>query len=221
MSAEHGTLLARQRFRSGSIQAVFKRAFDFTLACFGLVLLSPLFGVIILLVRASSAGRAFYKQGRVGTGGDTFQIIKFRTMREGADQESPLDTVAEPSSRISWKTYQKLLDDPRLTKIGRILRKTSLDELPQLVNVVKGEMSLVGPRPILPDQIDYYGPSFEDYLEMRPGMTGLWQVSGRNRLSFEERVRIDRDYFKNWSLSLDFRILAKTLAVVLRGDGAY
>jgi len=148
-------------------------------------------------------------------------LLKFRTMWSGA--ESRLEAILRDNPELlqDWEKYQKLKDDPRLTRVGRVLRRFSLDELPQLFNVLRGEMSLIGPRPILPSQRDEYGPAFVRYIRVRPGITGLWQVSGRNLLTFVERVRMDNDYLDRWSPALDFTILARTLWVVIKGQGAY
>jgi lipopolysaccharide/colanic/teichoic acid biosynthesis glycosyltransferase len=148
-------------------------------------------------------------------------MLKFRTMQLGAENELEEGVQQSPDDSITSQQFKKLLNDPRLTRMGRTLRRSSIDELPQLWNVLLGDMSLVGPRPFLPDQQEYYGETYSDYILVRPGMTGLWQVSGRSRLSFTDRVQLDAYYLRNWSLWLDFRILARTLWVVLRGEGAY
>jgi lipopolysaccharide/colanic/teichoic acid biosynthesis glycosyltransferase len=146
---------------------------------------------------------------------------KFRSMAVGAEEELEAILRGRPGERLNWAQYQKLWKDPRLTRLGSSLRRWSLDELPQSWNVLRGEMSLVGPRPILPSQQEIYGPLLALYQQVRPGMTGLWQVSGRNRTSFAERVEWDVRYIKGWGLLLDARILVRTLGVLLRGDGAY
>jgi lipopolysaccharide/colanic/teichoic acid biosynthesis glycosyltransferase len=148
-------------------------------------------------------------------------MLKFRTMQLGVENALEEGVQQSPDNSITTEQFQKLLDDPRLTRVGRTLRRSSIDELPQLWNVLLGDMSLVGPRPFLPEQQGYYGASYSDYILVRPGMTGLWQVSGRSRLSFTDRVQLDAYYLRNWSLWLDFRILARTLWVVVRGEGAY
>jgi lipopolysaccharide/colanic/teichoic acid biosynthesis glycosyltransferase len=190
------------------------------LAALGILLGLPLFALIALLIHLDSPGPVFYRQTRVGKGGTPFCLFKFRTMAAGAPEQLEAALERDPALRLSYLQFQKLWDDPRLTRLGRFLRRTSLDELPQLWNVVWGEMSLVGPRPILPDQAGLYGPSLPLYISVRPGLTGLWQVSGRNRLSFAERARLDERYIRNWSLLWDLRLLARTVGVVLRGDGA-
>jgi lipopolysaccharide/colanic/teichoic acid biosynthesis glycosyltransferase len=207
--------------RTRSISLIAKRGMDVLGSLTGLLFLSPLFILLAVLIRLESGGTALFRQGRIGRGGVQFQMLKFRTMYE--DSSSDLDTHLEnnPRQRLSYERYQKLINDPRLTPLGRFLRRTSLDELPQLWNVLFGEMSLVGPRPFLPEQVEDYGPNYGRYVLVRPGMTGLWQVSGRNRLSFAERVRLDEIYLCSWSLELDAWILWRTVWCILRQDGAY
>lgn len=199
----------------------FKRVFDVVVSAFLLVVLLPLFLLIALLIKLSSPGPVFYGHLRVGQGGKQFRAWKFRTMVQNADCVLSYYLEAHPELRVEWERDQKLKKDPRVTPIGRILRKTSLDELPQLWNVLKGEMSLVGPRPIVEGEVSKYGPFFGVYLRVRPGVTGLWQVSGRNETGYEERVNLDAYYVRNWSPWLDFYILARTVWVVLTGKGAY
>ncbi len=198
-----------------------RRLIDVPGAVVGLALSLPLAGLIATLVRLDSKGPVLYRQRRIGLDGVAFELWKFRTMHVDADDLIGRHLQRDPDATSSWNEYQKLSDDPRITRVGRILRRWSLDELPQLVNVLRGEMSLVGPRPILPDQRSLYGPSLETYTRTRPGLTGLWQVSGRNRLSFEERVELDRVYLARRSVWLDVMILLRTIRAVIRGDGAY
>ncbi|MFI0356760.1 sugar transferase [Actinomadura sp. 9N407] len=197
---------------------VFKGMFDRAVAAAALFLLGPLWGVMALLIRVDDPGPALYAQDRVGRGGHRFRMLKFRTMVVGADRRRD-DMAAAPGARNG--VLFKLRDDPRVTRLGGRLRRFSLDELPQLVNVLRGEMSLVGPRPPLPDEVDRYGEDVYRRLAVKPGMTGLWQVSGRSDLSWDESVRLDLRYIENWSLALDTQILWKTLAAVVRGQGAY
>jgi lipopolysaccharide/colanic/teichoic acid biosynthesis glycosyltransferase len=173
------------------------------------------------LVRLSSHGPAFYGHRRIGQGGRYFTVWKFRTMVANADRV--LDDWLEKRSdlRQEWLLTHKLKFDPRNTTIGRILRKTSLDELPQLWNVFRGDMSLVGPRPIIDSEVEKYGDDYSYYLQARPGVTGLWQISGRNNTSYEERVAFDRFYVRNWSVWLDAYILTRTVRTVFTGHGAY
>ena len=165
-------------------------------------------------------GPAMYRQYRVGCGGRLFGCLKFRTMRQDAERVLHELLSADPALRAQWQRDFKLAEDPRVTAFGRFLRRSSLDELPQLVNVVRGEMALVGPRPITMAELRRYGAARWDYLSVVPGMTGLWQVSGRNRTAYERRVELDRQYVTRRSAWLDCKILAKTLVVVLTRDGA-
>jgi Undecaprenyl-phosphate galactose phosphotransferase WbaP len=176
---------------------------------------------IALLVKLDSAGGIFYSHERLGKNGRKIRIYKFRTMAVNA--EAVLDEYlrTHPEAREEWDQNQKLRDDPRVTRVGRWLRKYSLDEFPQLFNVLKGDMSLVGPRPMMADQVRLYGDNMEAYCGVRPGMTGMWQVSGRNRATFAERARFDIYYIRNWTLWLDFYILLRTVWVVFSRDGAY
>lgn len=198
-----------------------KRALDVLVAALGLVLGAPLLVLLAALIRLDSPGQALHWQWRVGRGDRLFRMVKFRTMRAGAEGELGPMLEGDPFARTSWQQWQKLYRDPRLTRVGRWLRPTSLDELPQLWNVLRREMSLVGPRPIQPSQRDAYGPALESYVKLAPGMTGLWQVSGRNRLSFAERVALDRRYMSKRSLRLDLGILLRTVVIVLRAEGAF
>jgi len=207
--------------RAGEREEALRRGLEVLLALLVLALALPLLLVIALAVRLDSPGPALFRQQRLGRGGRAFWLLKFRTMRLGAEMELPLLLQDDPARRLSWEQFGKLWDDPRLTRSGRFLRRFSLDELPQLVNVLRGEMSLVGPRPILPSQREAYGPAFEAYTTVRPGLTGLWQVQGRNLTSFAERARLDALYLQRRSLRLDLAILLRTLPCVLRGVGAY
>lgn len=192
-----------------------KRLVDLVGAATGLIVFAPLGLLLCLLIWLESGGPVFYRQERIGLGGRRFWMLKFRSMPDGADRLLEVCLQARPDRRLEFEIYQKLSHDPRPTRIGRLLRRFSLDELPQLWNVLKGEMSLVGPRPCLPEQLSYYGLIYMDYQRFRPGMTGLWQVSGRNRLSFAERVRLDEQYMQSWSLWLDLEILCATPGAVL------
>ncbi len=203
------------------LYALLKRALDVAVAALGLLLASPLLLTLAVLIRLDSPGPALYRQWRVGRGGRLFRMFKFRTMRQGAEGDLARLLQGDPRARLTWEQWQKLVHDPRLTRLGRWLRRTSLDELPQLWNVLKGDMSLVGPRPILPSQRALYGPAMAGYIQMRPGVTGLWQVSGRNRLSFDERVALDQRYLAERGLRMDLWILLRTVVVVLRGEGAF
>ena len=161
-----------------------------------------------------------YWQMRLGRGGKAFRFYKFRSMCLNADGMLERHLATHPDARVQWRRYQKLDDDPRITPLGRFLRRTSLDELPQLFNVLKGDMSLVGPRPCMERQRTLYGPHWSRYCDMRPGITGLWQVSGRNRLTYAQRVELDMTYASEWSLWLDVKIMVRTVRVVLTHDGS-
>ncbi len=205
----------RPRLRRGS-----KRLLDLIGATAMLVLLSPLLGCLVALLRLDG-GRAFYVQRRIGRGGIAFSCLKFRTMVPDADAALGALLERDPAAAAEWLDRFKLKDDPRVTALGRFLRATSLDELPQLFNILRGEMSLVGPRPIVEDEIQRYGDAIALYCQVRPGLTGLWQVSGRNDLAYAERVRLDAAYVGGWTLRGDVAILLKTVPVVIRGAGAY
>jgi undecaprenyl-phosphate galactose phosphotransferase len=197
-----------------------KRSFDIVLATLGVIALSPLFAVITLLTRRDG-GPAFYTQPRVGLHGKLFNCYKFRSMRVDADAvlQKYLDENAEAAAE--WQQFQKLKNDPRITKFGDFIRRTSIDELPQLFNVIKGEMSLVGPRPIMRGQERFYEDDFMCYESVRPGITGPWQVSGRNQLTFKQRVSLESWYARNWSLWLDIVILMKTVPALLKKNQAF
>jgi len=196
-----------------------KIAFDQVVAVMLIMLLAPLLGVMAFLVRRDG-GPAFYRHRRIGEGGRTFACIKFRTMIANADQVLGRLLATDPDAAAEWRSTQKLRHDPRITRIGQFLRRSSLDELPQLFNVLRGEMSLVGPRPIVQAEVARYGADIEYYYETRPGITGLWQVSGRNDTSYQRRVRLDVWYVRNWTLWHDIAILFKTLPAVFLQRGA-
>lgn len=198
-----------------------KRSMDIIASFAGLVLLSPFFLLAAFLIRVSSPGPAFFSHTRIGYGGSYFRAWKFRTMHRDADAILERCLQRRQDLREEWERERKLRQDPRVTPIGRFLRVTSLDELPQLWNVLKGEMSLIGPRPIVDSEIEKYGLHFELYKSVRPGISGLWQVSGRNNTTYAERVRLDNYYVRNWSVWLDLHIIARTVRVVLTGEGAY
>ncbi len=199
-----------------------KEVFDYLVAVMLLLLFSP----FLLLIAGAIWGNdprspIFFRQKRLGKGGRIFTILKFRTMHEDAEAILQKYLQDHPKELKKWKKYKKLPDDPRVTSIGKILRKFSLDELPQLLNVIRGEMSLVGPRPYIPQELEKMREAKEVILSVRPGMTGLWQVLGRNRLTFDQRLRIDIWYVYNWSLWRDVVILLKTFWTVLKRDGAH
>ncbi|MET9338473.1 sugar transferase [Nonomuraea sp. NPDC003804] len=196
---------------------IVKNVFDRVLAGIAIVVLLPAFALIALLIRLTSPGPAFFRQVRVGKGGEEFTVWKFRTMIVDAERLKRALEHANDGDGVLFK----IRNDPRITRIGGFLRRYSLDEIPQLFNVISGRMSLVGPRPPLPEEVAKYGADVRRRLVVKPGMTGLWQVSGRSDLSWEESVRLDLRYVERWSLILDLQILWKTWSAVTRGEGAY
>jgi Undecaprenyl-phosphate galactose phosphotransferase WbaP len=198
-----------------------KRAMDLMLALLLSLICLPLSLILALAIKLTSPGPVFYGHERIGRGRKPFLAWKFRTMYANSDELLEEWLSSNDDAREEWARDQKLRNDPRLTRVGRVLRRTSLDELPQLWNVIRGEMSLVGPRPIVEEEVGKYGSEFGRYLSVPPGMTGLWQVSGRNRTTYEERIDLDTLYVEKWSPMLDAHILAKTAKVVVTGDGAY
>ncbi len=198
-----------------------KRAFDLAGTVIGGLLISPLLFAIAILIKLTFPGPVFYKQIRLGAEGKHFSCWKFRTMHPDAGQILTKLLQSDPNLREEWEKEHKLRKDPRITPIGHFLRKTSLDELPQLWNVLRGEMSLVGPRPIVDAEVPKYAEAYELYQRVGPGMTGLWQVSGRSETTYEERVALDAYYVRNWSVWLDFIILARTVKILIFRVGAY
>ena len=201
-------------------EMVIKRGLDILLGSILLVLLLPGMLLIAALVRRDG-GPAIFGHRRVGADGEAFRCWKFRSMVPDADKVLARLLESDEDARAEWEREYKLRDDPRTpAPLGKVLRVTSLDELPQLVNVIKGEMSLVGPRPIVSDEIRHYGAAFHDYRRCRPGITGKWQVSGRNDIDYGTRVQLDQDYARRWSLGRDLLILLKTVLVVIQKKGA-
>jgi len=205
---------------------ILKRTFDLIVSALAITLLLPMWLLIALLIKLDSRGPVFYTQERVGMDGRLFLLYKYRTMRADADpelhreyQRAFIAGRAEANLGDEQKPTYKLLADPRITRIGKLLRRTSLDEVPQLLNVLLGDMSIVGPRPPIPYEVEAYELWHRKRLDMKPGLTGLWQVSGRNRLPFEEMVRLDLFYIENWSLLLDLKIIMRTGFVMLGGEG--
>jgi len=203
-----------------SVTSTSKRVMDILLSLAGLVLALPLMVLIAVLIKLSDGGTILFAHKRIGLGGKTFNCFKFRTMVMDAN-ERLLDLLEnDPAAQFEWTTTQKLQNDPRVTWLGNFLRRSSLDELPQLFNILRGEMSLVGPRPIVNSEIPKYGPFYSNYASVRPGLTGLWQVSGRSDTEYHERVELDRDYTENWSVANDVAIVAKTVPALLFSRGA-
>ena len=216
---------------SPQVGAFLKRMMDVVGAAFALLVLAPVFLAVAALIKISDpAGPVFYKQNRVGRAGRAIGVLKFRSMKwqYSTGPNRPYQTAVEafqamgrPDLCAEFELEQKVADDPRVSGLGRFLRKSSLDELPQLVNALRGELSLVGPRPIITPELERYGKQGATYLSVKPGITGLWQVSGRSETGYDERVRLDVQYVNNWKLALDLAILVKTVRTVLVREGAY
>lgn len=210
------------------VERFIKRTFDLIISTIVLIAVSPIWLIIAILIKSDSKGTVLFKQERVGMDGRKFLCYKFRTMKSEADEMLHRDAYRKNIEGLSdanagddeQPVFGKVKDDPRITRAGRFLRRTSLDELPQFLNVLRGEMSVVGARPPIPYEVEEYDIWHRKRLDMKPGITGLWQVSGRNRMTFEEMVKIDLYYIENWSLWLDLKIILLTLPAVLRGDGA-
>lgn len=203
----------------GSFAAFAKIATDLFFCLLLLVILAPLMVAISLIV-ALDGGPVFYTHKRIGKGGHSFSCLKFRSMLMASDQALAEYLVSNEEAREEWRQFQKITKDPRITRVGQFLRATSLDELPQLFNVLRLQMSLVGPRPIVENELPRYGRNIGYYLQIRPGVTGLWQVSGRSNTTYARRVALDSWYVKNWRFWRDIGILFRTVSVVLRRDGA-
>lgn len=213
--------LRRDAAASPSPGGALKRSFDVTAALAAIVFFSPLLAMLALLVKFSDGGSVLYAHTRIGRGGRSFRCLKFRTMVKNGSDVLAAHLDENPAARAEWNATRKLQDDPRVTRVGAVLRKLSLDELPQIFNVLRGEMSFVGPRPVVQDELAMYGVAAECYLRARPGLTGLWQVSGRNDVSYEKRVDFDRYYVENWSFGFDLLIIVKTLPAVIMSRGSY
>jgi len=198
----------------------FKRLFDLALTLIALPLILPVSLLIVLLIKLDSRGPALIKVRRLGRNHSSFEKYKFRTMMPDAEKMLQHLLATDPEIRREYEATYKIKNDPRITRMGRFLRKTSLDELAQVINVIRGEMSWVGPRDILPKELEKYGEHGEKFVSVKPGITGLWQVSGRSRLSYDQRVQLDMEYIDRLSLWMDLKILLKTVPVVLLGDGA-
>lgn len=200
---------------------ILKRGFDLISCIIGGILISPILFIIAVLIYCSDPGPIFFAHERIGTSGKKFFCYKFRSMI--TNSKATLEQYLEdnPTARAEWKANFKLKEDPRVTRIGSFLRKTSLDELPQIINVIKGEMSLVGPRPIVDQEIIKYGDYIHDYYLVKPGITGYWQVSGRSDVDYDRRIKMDSWYVRNWSLWQDIVIMFKTVGVVVGKKGAY
>ena len=206
------------RYRSGYR---LKRSLDICSALGALLLFSPLFLLLMAMVKLLDGGDVFYGHKRVGRFGREFHCLKFRTMVPDGDAVLNRYLAANPAARKKWQETRKLQKDPRVTAVGAVLRKLSLDEMPQLFNILIGDMSIVGPRPVVREELAYYGPHAPVYLLSTPGLTGLWQISGRNDVSYDARVAFDRQYVENWSFGFDLKIIAKTVPAVWCSKGSY
>ena len=206
---------------SAPVGGYFKRVIDVGGAVAAILFLLPMLVLLAAIIKVSDRGPVLYRHQRVGRNGVPFPCLKFRTMMVDLDQALKRYLISNAEAAREWEQTQKLKKDPRITSLGSILRASSLDELPQLFNILRGEMSFVGPRPIVTAEISKYGTQIDAYLRARPGLTGAWQVSGRNDVSYETRVALDRDYVENWTFSRDMVILLKTVRVVVTSHGCY
>jgi exopolysaccharide production protein ExoY len=207
--------------RESEGEALLKRGLDVVGSLSALVLMAPLLVLVGAAIWLSDAGPIVYSQERIGRDGRLFRCFKFRTMVMNADQVFNRLLASDPLARLEWETLHKLRRDPRITTLGKFLRMSSLDELPQLFNVLKGDMSLVGPRPIVSAEVGKYGRRFRSYCMVKPGLTGLWQVSGRNNTSYRRRVALDVTYARRASFSLDLWIMMRTVPAIVSASGCY
>jgi exopolysaccharide production protein ExoY len=203
------------------VGGITKRSFDIAVALVSLVIMLPLLMILAALVFLQGGGKVLYRHRRIGYAGKTFDCLKFRTMVPHGDQVLARHLAEDPAAAREWAENRKLRHDPRVTSIGRLLRGSSLDELPQLLNVLAGDMSIVGPRPIVAEEIERYGADFEAYKACRPGITGPWQVNGRSNCAYEQRVALDAEYSASWSIVRDCGIILKTTRVVMERTGSY
>ena len=196
---------------------VIKRILNLFCSFVGVIVLSPFFLIISLLIKVTSKGPVFFVHERVGLNGRKFKLIKFRTMVNNAEE---MIASFSPEQKKEWEENYKLKDDPRITKIGKFLRRTSLDELPQLINILKGDMSIVGPRPVVDEELNWYGDKKDKLLSVKPGLTGWWAVNGRSNVPYPERCDLELYYVDHISFALDVKIILKTLGAIIKKDGA-
>lgn len=194
-----------------------KRILDVTLATIGLVLLLPIFVIIGICIKIDSKGPIFFMHNRIGKNGKNFKMYKFRTMKK--DAENMISSFT-PEQMKEWKENYKLTNDPRITKFGNFLRKTSLDELPQIINIIKGDLSIIGPRPIIQEELEKYGENKEKFLSVTPGLTGYWACNGRSNIDYNKRMKMELYYIDNISWKLDIKIFFKTITKVIKKEGA-
>jgi len=218
---ELSVLLGQSKVAPYLIGGKSKRIFDVIIASITLIVFLPLFACVVLLLKLTDPGPVIFRHIRVGQGGRRFACFKFRSMVLDSDKVLKALLESDPAARKEWDRTQKLANDPRITPVGKFLRQSSLDELPQLINVIRGDMSLVEPRPIVPSELTRYGDKLSLYLLARPGITGIWQVSGRNDCGYDRRIEMDANYVRNWRFSTDFVILLRTLGAVLAQRGSY
>jgi exopolysaccharide production protein ExoY len=197
-----------------------KRCFDLFFSFCGLLAIAPFILFVAIIIYFLDGRPIFIKHLRVGRGGSRFGCLKFRTMVVDADSALQRHLARNEEASREWAASHKLRDDPRITRLGQVLRKASVDELPQLLNVLRGEMSIVGPRPVVESELHYYGAHIDRYLTVRPGLTGAWQVGGRSETSYASRVQMDVDYIDNWSMGRDLAIIIKTIPAVLSAKGS-
>lgn len=202
------------------IYLIFKRVFDIICSLIGIILTSPIFLIVGILIRLEDGGAPIFKQERIGKNGKIFKCYKFRSMIKNADEILFNTLEVNKILAAEYKKNKKLKNDPRITKVGKFIRKTSIDELPQLINVLKGNMSLIGNRPYLPREKEDMGLYYDEIIKSRPGITGYWQTSGRSELDFEDRLKLESFYSKHMSLKMDIKIFFLTFYVVLKGRGA-
>ena len=207
----------KEKVKEKKIFKIFKRGFDVISSLCGILLLSPIFLIISIAIKIDSKGKVFFKHKRVGKNGKEIYIYKFRTMCENAEDMIKQFT---PEQQMEFKENYKLKDDPRITKVGNILRKTSLDELPQLFNIVRGDLSVIGPRPVIEEELEKYGDNKEKFLSVTPGLTGFWASNGRSDTTYEQRMQMELFYVDNMSLKLDAKIFKDTVESVINKKGA-
>ena len=194
-----------------------KRIIDVIISTIGLIVLSPIFLILAIIIKLDSKGPVFFAHTRYGKDGKKFKMYKFRTMYENA-QDMINDFT--PEQMKEWKENFKLQDDPRITKVGKFLRKTSLDELPQIVNIIKGDLSIIGPRPVIEEELEKYGDNKDKFLSVTPGLTGYWQANGRSSTTYEQRMEMELYYIDNLSLKMDVKVFFKTIEAVIKREGA-
>lgn len=207
----------RQLLRKDLPYKIVKRTTDITISSIAMIALLPLFAVIALAIKLESKGSVFFKHTRVGKDGKVIKIYKFRSMVDNAED---LIKKFTPEQMKEYKENYKLTNDPRITKVGKFLRKTSLDELPQLINIIKGDLSIIGPRPVVAEELKKYGTNIEKFLSVTPGLTGFWAANGRSCTSYKQRMQMELFYIDNISFKMDIKILFKTVEAVIRGRGA-